>query len=73
LLEQVLDITEKRVRPRVRMDTREITHDDVQDGRVGARPHHGCVAGTAARVPLEPAVDRRLRQELPKIRGVEQV
>ena len=71
--EQVQDVIANRIRPRVRMDGGDITLVDVQDGIVRVRLHGACSACASTQVTLYQGVERILKQEIPEIRGVEQV
>jgi Fe-S cluster biogenesis protein NfuA len=73
VLERVLEVVEDRIRPRIRMDGGDITVVDVQDGIVRVRLHGACHACASTQVTLQQGVERLLRQEIPEIRGVEQV
>jgi len=73
VLERVLEVVEDRIRPRIRMDGGDITVVDVQDGVVRVRLHGACNTCAATQVTLQQGVERLLRQEIPEIRGVEQV
>jgi Fe-S cluster biogenesis protein NfuA len=73
MLEQVQDVIENRIRPRVRLDGGDITLVDVQDGIVRVRLHGACSMCSSTQATLQQGVERILRQEIPEIRGVEQV
>jgi Fe-S cluster biogenesis protein NfuA len=73
VLEQVQDVIENRIRPRVRMDGGDITLVDVQDGIVRVRLSGACSMCASTQVTLHQGVERILKQEIPEIRGVEQV
>jgi Fe-S cluster biogenesis protein NfuA len=73
VLERVLEVIENRIRPRVRMDGGDITLVDVEDGIVKIRLSGACSACASTQMTLSQGVERILRQEIPEIRGVEQV
>jgi len=73
MLEQVREVIENRIRPRVRMDGGDITLVDVQDGIVKVRLHGACSSCASTRMTMSQGVERILREEIPEIRGVEQV
>ena len=73
MLEQVLEVIENRIRPRIRMDGGDITLVEVQDGVVRVRLHGACSMCSATQMTLQQGVERILRQEIPEIRAVEQV
>ena len=73
VLEQVLDVIENRIRPRIRMDGGDITLVDVQDGIVKVRLHGSCSQCSATQITLYQGVERILKQEIPEVRGVQQV
>jgi lysyl-tRNA synthetase class 2 len=73
VLEQVLEVIENRIRPRIRMDGGDITLVDVQDGIVKVRLHGACSMCSATQVTLYQGVERILKQEIPAVRAVEQV
>lgn len=73
MFEQVRDVIENRIRPRVRLDGGDITLVDVEEGIVKVRLHGACSTCASTQVTLYQGVERILRQEIPEIRGVEQV
>jgi lysyl-tRNA synthetase class 2 len=73
MLEQVQEVIENRIRPRVRLDGGDITLVDVQDGIVKVRLHGACSMCASTQATISQGVERILKQEIPEIRGVEQV
>jgi len=73
VLERVLEVIENRIRPRIRMDGGDISLVDVENGIVRVRLHGACSTCAATQVTLREGVARLLQQEIPEIRGVEQV
>ena len=73
MLERVLEVIENRIRPRIRMDGGDITLVDIVDGIVRVRLHGACSTCSATQVTIREGVARLLQQEIPEVRGVEQV
>lgn len=73
MFEQVRDVIENRIRPRVRLDGGDITLVDVEEGIVTVRLHGACSTCASTQVTLQEGVERILRQEIPEVRGVRQV
>lgn len=73
MVERVLEVIANRIRPRIRMDGGDITLVEVADGIVRVRLHGACSSCAATQVTLQEGVARLLQQEIPEVRGVEQV
>ena len=73
MLDRVQDVIENRIRPRVRLDGGDITLVEVRDGIVRVRLHGACSMCSSTQTTLYQGVERILKQEIPEVRGVEQV
>ena len=61
------------IRPMLQADGGDIELVDVEDGVVKVRMHGACAGCPGAHMTLKMAVERRLKQQIPEVKGVELV